>query len=111
MTLLYKDQKYHETDAYNELGELIESLRDLGIFQMKSREEAVDTLRHTTLLDSWYESEFDTECLDVEYKHIETTIYFTGDEVYIAGYVDYWDSEQQEEYTYSENWYPEQKEV
>jgi len=111
MTLLYKDYKQFENEAKAELGELIQGLRNFGVFEMKSRDDAIDKLRHTTFLESWYKSEFDTECLAVEYKHIETTIYFTEDEVYIAGYVDYWDSEQDEEYTYSENWYPEQKEM
>lgn len=98
-----------ETKAKTELGELIKGLRELGIFNMKSRDEAVDKLRHTTLLDSWYESEFDTECLDVEYEHIETTIYFTGDEVYIADYIDWWDEEEMEDYVYNGVYYPEQR--
>lgn len=109
MTLLYKDYKQFENEAKAELGELIQGLRNFGVFDMKSRDDAIDKLRHTTFLESWYKSEFDEECLDVEYKHIETTIYFTEDEVYLADYVDYWDSEQDEEYTYNEKWYPEQK--
>lgn len=109
MTLLYKDYKQFENEAKAELGELIQGLRNFGVFDMKSRDDAIDKLRHTTFLESWYKSEFDEECLDVEYKHIETTIYFTEDEVYLADYVDYWDSEQDEEYTYNKKWYPEQK--
>ena len=110
MTLLYKDHKVYEGDAYTELGELIENLRDLGIFQMKTRDEAIDAIRHTTFLESYYASELDNTCLNVEYKHIETDIYFNNGKVYMADFVDFYNKEEDEEYTYYENWYPEQKE-
>lgn len=98
----------HKEESKRELGELIKNLHELGIFEMKSRDDAIWKLRHTTLLESYYASQIDKECLDVEYGHIETTLYFTENGVLVEDYVDYYDYDEQEHYVYNEHWYPEQ---
>ena len=97
---------YHE--ALDQLEELIEGLKELGTFQMKSREDFIDKVRHTTLLDEYYASEIDKEVIDVSYNQIETSIYFTEKGTYLADYVEYWD-EDGEEYEYCGTWFKEQE--
>jgi hypothetical protein len=107
MTLLYKDHDKYKDEAIAQLGELIAGLKEMGIFDMKSREDALDKIRHTTLLDDWVKSEIEPDVLDVYYKQIETSIYFTESGAYIALYVEYWDDDEQ--YEYAGEFYPEQR--
>ena len=100
---------YH--DALDQLEELIDGLHELGTFEMKSVEEFVDKVRHTTLLDDYRTSELEPDVVDVHYKDIETSLYFSPSrKVKVANYVMFWTEDDEEEpYEYIGTWYEEQR--
>lgn len=99
-------------EAIDELKELIDGLRELGTFEMKSVEEFVDKVRHTTLLDDYRTSDLEPDVVDVHYKDIETSLYFSprNGKVKVDHYVMFWTEDDEEEpYEYYGTWYKEQR--